>query len=66
MVPKVIGTLIAFAVAGVFVWAIWSISQMLARQGIIVRPVSAMDARMTEIERRHAAKAAQNELVAKD
>ncbi|OYX59014.1 MAG: hypothetical protein B7Y86_00870 [Brevundimonas subvibrioides] len=63
---QVLGTLIAFAAAGAFVWTIWSISQALMRRGIVVRPVSMMDARMTEIERRHTVNAARNDTTAKE
>ena len=63
---QVVQILVAAAVLATFVWAIWSISQRLTRRGFIVRPVSGMDAKMTEIERRYAERSAQKDATAKE
>ncbi len=63
---QVIQVLAAATVLVAFVWAIWSISQRLTSKGIIVRPVSFMDAKMTEIERRYAERSAPKDVTAEE
>lgn len=63
---QVVQILVAAALLAGFVWVIWSISQRLTAKGIIVRPVSLMDAKMTEIERRRAERSAPKDVTAKE
>ncbi|KQY75303.1 hypothetical protein [Brevundimonas sp. Root1423] len=44
--------LIAVPIASLVVLGLWKASNALTRRGVIVRPVSSMDASMTKIEKR--------------
>lgn len=58
--------LVASVALAAVVWALWSIADRLMRRGIIVRPVSLMDAKMTEIERRYAEQSVPKDETAKE
>lgn len=66
MVAQAVQILVASAALAAFVWAIWSIAERLKRKGIIVRPVSFMDSKMTEIERRYAEQSAPKDVKANE